>query len=77
MNRAAEAAGTRPIWMGQERDCNIAEAGRANGKQSIYCEFDATVACRASCAALHVALQAHRMICQVQFASSRNDRLDR
>jgi hypothetical protein len=56
MNRAAEAAGTGSIWMGQRLDCNIAEAGRANGKQSIYCEFDATVACRASCAALHVAL---------------------
>jgi hypothetical protein len=56
MNRAADAAGTGSIRMGQRLDCNIAEAGRANGKQSIYCEFDATVACRASCAAMHVAL---------------------
>ena len=56
MNRAAEVAGTGSIWMGQRLDCNIAEAGRTNGKQSIYCEFDATVACRASCAALRVAL---------------------
>jgi hypothetical protein len=36
-----------PIWKGQKRDCNIAEAQRANGMLAIYCSLDATNACTA------------------------------
>ena len=47
MDRVADYAGTRPIWKGQKRDRNIAEARRANGMLAIYCSLDATNACTA------------------------------